>query len=206
MKTVRAENLEGSVFRLQFFAEGDSEESTDPQGGATGSEEKATTPRTYTAEELQSETDKRVTEALKTARAKWEKEWNKKMEEERSEAEKLGQLSEKERIEAELEKKQRKLEEDRASFERQKLELEVAKQLSTEGLSQDFAPFLMGKNAEESSENLKKFKGIFDATVESKVKERLSGNPPKASGGEKRSSVKGNPMISFAKGARIIKE
>ena len=94
-------------------------------------EEKAES-KTYTGEELkakiQSETDKRVTEAIKTAREKWEKE----AAEQKKEAARLAKLSQEER-EKELQAKQLKeLEATKAELNRVHLERDTIDRLSEE--------------------------------------------------------------------------
>lgn len=142
-------------------------------------------PVTYTQEEfekrLQQESDRRVTSALKTAREKWQKEYEEKLEREKSEAEELANLSATERERKKLEKERKQLESDRAAFDRDRLELQVVKELTNEGLDARFSKFLMGKDAETSNANIQSFKEVFASAVESAVKERIGGRPPQAS-------------------------
>lgn len=139
--------------------------------------------KTYTEEELktrlQSETDRRVTEALKTAQSKWQKEYEAKLEKEKSEAEKLAKMTADERAKAEFEKEREKFEKDRQKFYRDQLELETVKELSKQGLDTEFSSFLMGKDAEATNENIKLFKEKFDSAIENAVNERLKGKTPK---------------------------
>ena len=101
------EDLKGTnklVFDLQMFADGEGDTGdTGDSAGAGGEEDKPKETKTYTKDEvdklLQSETDKRVTEALKTSRAKWESEYQEKLEKEKEEVERLSKLSAKEKEE-----------------------------------------------------------------------------------------------------------
>lgn len=142
-------------------------------------------PATYTQEEfekrLQQESDRRVTSALKTAREKWQREYEEKLEREKSEAEELAKLSATERERKKLEKERKQLESDRAAFDRDRLELQVVKELANEGLDARFSKFLMGADAETSNANIQAFKEVFASAVESAVKERIGGRPPQAS-------------------------
>lgn len=139
--------------------------------------------KTYTDEELQkliqSESDKRVTQAMKTAEQKWQREYEKKLEDEKSEAEKLAKMSADERAKAQFEKEKEKFESERAKFQRDQLELETVKELGKQGLDVEFSSFLMGENAESTNENIKLFKEKFDGAVEKAVQERLKGKTPK---------------------------
>lgn len=150
-----------------------------------GSEVEKGGSRTYTEDELkaklQSETDKRVTEALKTAQSKWQKEYEEKLQKEKSEAEKLAKMTADERAKAEFEKERKKFEKDREKFYRDQLELETVKELSKQGLDTEFSSFLMGKDAEATNNNIKLFKEKFELAIENAVNERLKGKTPKTS-------------------------
>ena len=168
-------NVQGRGFKLnlQHFAEGE-------EGGESGE-------KTYTQAELdkmlQSETDKRVTEALKTAQEKWSKEYAEKLENEKKEAERLAKLSAEEREKAKFDKERKAFEDERAQFERDRLEMQVAKELANEGLDTEFASILMGADADSSMENIKTFKASFDKAVEAAVKARLAGRTPESGSG-----------------------
>lgn len=170
-------NVQGRGFKLnlQHFADGE-------EGGESGE-------KTYTQAELdkmlQSETDKRVTEALKTAQEKWSKEYAEKLENEKKEAERLAKLSAEEREKAKFDKERKEFEDERAQFERDRLEMQVAKELANEGLDTEFASFLMDTDADTSisMENIKTFKASFDKAVEAAVKARLAGRTPESGSG-----------------------
>lgn len=169
------DNTQGRGFKLnlQHFADGEE--------GGEGEE------KTYTQAELdsmlQSETDKRVTEALKTAKDKWSKEYAKRLEDEKKEAERLAKLSAEEREKAKFDKERKAFEDERAQFERDRLEMQVAKELANEGLDTEFASILMGADADTSMDNIKTFKASFDKAVEAAVKARLAGRTPESGSG-----------------------
>lgn len=168
-------NVQGRGFKLnlQHFADGE-------EGVESGE-------KTYTQAELdsmlQSETDKRVTEALKTAKDKWSKEYEEKLENEKKEAERLAKLSAEEREKAKFDKERKAFEAERAQFERDRLEMQVAKELANEGLDTEFARILMGADADSSMDNIKTFKASFNKAVEAAVKARLSGRTPESGSG-----------------------
>lgn len=168
-------NTQGRGFKLnlQHFADGE-------EGGESAE-------KTYTQAELdtmlQSETDRRVTEALKTAKDKWSKEYAEKLENEKKEAERLAKLSAEEREKAKFDKERKAFENERAQFERERLEMQVAKELANEGLDTEFASILMGADADSSMENIKTFKASFDKAVEAAVKARLAGRTPESGSG-----------------------
>lgn len=145
----------------------------------TGAEET----KTYTEEEvqamLQSETDRKTTKALQTAKDKWEAEYKAKLETEKSEAEKLAKMSEAERFNAELLKQKESFESERAQFNREKLELQTVKELSAEGLPTTFSSYVLADSAETIKDNIKNFKSMWQAEMEKAVNERLQGRTPK---------------------------
>ena len=142
-------------------------------------------PKTYTEEELQkmlqSSTDKRVTEALKTAKEKWEAEYNEKLESERSEAEKLASMSAEERAKAEFEKEKAEWLKEKSTFEKEKMKLEATKLLNSEGLPITFVDYVVGDTAEDVQENIKVFKDEWTKSLDEAVTERLKGRTPSGS-------------------------
>lgn len=154
---------------------------------ADGAEEK-----TYSQAELdakiESEADRRVTKALKTAKAEWLKEQQATLEKEKDEAVKLAKMTEAERQKAQLEKEKEVFKAEREEFLKNKLEMEVVKQLAEEGLDPRFAPFLMGADAETSADNIQTFKKAFEKAVDEEVKQRLKGKTPKSTEGSSKLS------------------
>lgn len=180
--------LKQHKMNLQLFAEpkggeGDAGNDPTPNDGADGGDG-GDPPKTFTQKDI----DEIVSKRLTREQAKWQKDFETKLETEKAEAEKLARMSADERVRAELEKEKAELKEDKAKHEKEKLTLEVRKQLSDEGLEQDFSTFLMGHDAESSLENIKTFKESFFKAVEAEVLKRLSGNGPGAGGGKPEST------------------
>ena len=192
-------NLQGLLrMNLQLLAE---DTGAGEGGGNNPPEENKPESKTYTDEELQkliqSESDKRVTQAMKTAEQKWQKEYEEKLANEKSEAEKLAKMTADERAQAKFEKEKQEFEEERAKFQRDQLELETVKELGKQGLDIEFSFFLMGENAESTNENIKLFKEKFDIAVENAATERLKGKTPKTTDNNTTISVdslKGMPI------------
>lgn len=181
--TERTKDFKGLELNLQLFAddgEGTSETPANENGEEKGSE--GAEVKTFTEEEvqarIQSESDKRVTEALKTARAKWEKEEA----EAKKEAERLQSLSQKEREEELKAKQLKELEETKAELERVYLERDTIDRLAEENVPVQFKDFLMGVDAQSTNENIKAFKEVYEAEVQRGVEERLKGKTPSAAG------------------------
>lgn len=172
---------------LQHFAEDGEGQG---EGGAAGSgegedsgqgqgENKITLTEEELLKKIESEADKKLDKALKTARAKWEEEFKAKLEEEKREAERLAKLSEKERKEEELRKREENIERRLRELERKELRADAAADLTEKGLPVSFVDFILAENAEKTLENINTFKKAFDEAVAEKVKEALAGTPPK---------------------------
>jgi hypothetical protein len=131
--------------------------------------------KTYTQEEvmalLQSETDKRVTAALKTQQKKYEKQLS------------LSKLDGSEREKAEKDNRIAELEEQLAAFHIERNKSELKSVLSSRGLSAEFADIVtISDDIEASQANIDKLDKLFKAAVKAEVEKRLAGNAPKGNG------------------------
>lgn len=130
--------------------------------------------KTYTQEEvlklLQSETDKRVSQALKTQQKKYEKQLS------------LSKLDGSEREKAEKDNRIAELEEQLAAFQIERNRSELKSVLSSRGLSAEFADIIsINDDIEASQANIDKLDKLFKAAVKAEVEKRLAGNAPKNS-------------------------
>ena len=128
--------------------------------------------KTYTQEEvmalLQSETDKRVTAALKTQQKKYEKQLS------------LSKLDGDERAKAEKDSRIAELEEQLAQFHIERNKSELKSVLSSRGLSAEFADIVnISDDIEASQANIDKLDKLFKAAVKAEVEKRLAGSAPK---------------------------
>lgn len=146
-------------------------------GIETGADEGQVETKTYTQEEvlalLQSETDKRVTAALKTQQKKYEKQLSlSKLDgDERAKAEKDNRIAELEEIVAQM------------NIERNKSELKSV--LSSRGLSAEFADIInISDDIEASQANIDALDKLFKAAVKAEVEKRLAaaGGSPRGNG------------------------
>lgn len=131
--------------------------------------------KTYTQEEvlklLQSETDKRVNQALKTQQKKYEKQLS------------LSKLDGDERAKAEKDNRIAELEEQLAQFQIEKNKSELKSVLASRGLSAEFADIIsINDDIEVSQANIDKLDKLFKAAVKAEVEKRLAGNTPKGNG------------------------
>lgn len=132
--------------------------------------------KTYTQEEvlalLQSETDKRVNQALKTQAKKYEKQLS------------LSKLDGDEREKAEKDNRIAELEERLAQYEIEKNRSELKSVLSSRGLSAEFADIIViNDDIEASQANIDKLDKLFKKAVQTEIEKRLAGNAPKGNRG-----------------------
>lgn len=142
------------------------------EGGAEGAAEEV---KTYTQEEvlalLQSESDKRVTAALKKQAQKYEKQLS------------LSKLDGSEREKAEKDNRIAELEEQLAQFHIERNKSELKSVLSSRGLSAEFADIIaISDDIEASQANIDKLDKLFKAAVKAEVEKRLAGNAPRGNG------------------------
>ena len=139
--------------------------------------------KTFTAEEvaklIQSETDKRVTAALKTQEKKYQKQLS------------LAQLDGDERAKAEKDNRIAELEEQLAKYQIEANKSELKSVLSSRGLSAEFADIInIGEDIEQAQANIDTLDKLFKAAVKAEVEKRLAGNSPKGSGGQSQPMTK----------------
>ena len=132
--------------------------------------------KTFTAEEvarlIQSETDKRVTEALKKQEKKYEKQLS------------LSKLDGDERAKAEKDNRIAELEEQLAKYQIEANKSELKSVLSSRGLSAQFADIIsIGDDIEQAQANIDTLDKLFKAAVKAEVEKRLANNSPKGNGG-----------------------
>lgn len=147
-------------------------ENQDPNNNE-GKEQEAAT---YTREEvlalIQSESDKRVAQALKTQQRKFEQKLS------------LSQLDGDEREKAEKDQKIKELEEQLAEFQIEKNRSELKSVLSSRGLSAEFADILaISDDIEAAQANIDKLDKLFKAAVKAEVEKRIGGDVPNGNGG-----------------------
>lgn len=145
------------------------------EGNQQGQQEE----KTYTEKDFQSEVDKRVTAALKTAHTKWQAEYEQKLKDEKDEAARLAKMSADERAKAEFDKRVKEFEDREAKHNAERLTFECTKQLAGENLPVEMADMLTGKDAESTKANIETFKVVFGKAVEASVTERMKGKAPK---------------------------
>ncbi|MED1602610.1 DUF4355 domain-containing protein [Alkalihalophilus marmarensis] len=176
--------------RFQYFNseggdDGGKEGGAQGAGEGQGDEKEAELPKT--PEELkkllQSNSDKRVTEALQTAKEKWQKEFEQKLETEKAEAEKLAKMSSEEKEKALLDKSKADIEAREKAIAQKELKLETINILNDRKLPISFADLLLAEDAEKTKGNVDVFEKAFREAVDVAVTDRLKSTPPTVGGG-----------------------
>lgn len=156
--------------------------------------------KTYTQDEvlamIQSESDKRVSQALKTQAKKYEKQLS------------LSKLDDDERERAEKDNRISELEQMLAQYEIEKNRSELKSVLAARGLSAEFADIVsIGEDITEAQANIDKLDKLFKAAVKAEVEKRIAGNAPRGNGGEAPAITKESAMkMSMAELSRLEKE
>ena len=156
--------------------------------------------KTYTQEEvlalLQSETDKRVNQALARQQKKFDKQLS------------LSKLDGSEREKAEKDNRIAELEEQLAQFHIERNKSELKSVLSSRGLSAEFADIIsIGDDIEAAQANIDKLDKLFKAAVRTEVEKRLGGNTPKGNGGAAPEITKETAMkMSMAELSKLERE
>jgi len=128
-------------------------------------------PLTFTQLELDNLINKRLERASKKAEIAKE------------EAEKLAKLSEADRQQALFEIDKANFAEERKLYQREKLELQVVKELSTKSLPTEFSKYLIGEDAETCMTNIKEFETKWQQAMATAIDLKIRGKTPVSGGG-----------------------
>ena len=162
---------------LQLFAEDEGTTSdnndTDDQGGSAEDDQQDNTQQqTFTQEDV----DRIVQGRLAKERRSWERQ----LEEQKTEAEKLASMSEKEKKEYQEKKRIEDLDAREAAITRRELTAQAKVQLADEGIPTELAEILNFTDADSCKKSIETVKNAFQKAVEKAVNEKLKGgNPPK---------------------------
>lgn len=127
---------------------------------------------------LQKEADRRVTEALKTARARWDRESSTKI----REAEKLGKMDEDQRNAYNLEQALKEIEQMKLDKAKAENTQETLKVLSNRSLPASLLDFVLTSDADTTLEKINSIQAIITSLVNAEVDKRLpKQGAPKAS-------------------------
>lgn len=192
---------------LQLFAEGDGAGDGDKgdkgDGKDKGEEYKAPASKEELDKLLQSETDKRVAQALKTQEDKLQKELDKKLKEAVKKAEEMSKLSVEEKEKAILAEQKIAQEAKDRELTVKQLKLDTIDSLTAQNLPLQFRDFVIGNSqtADEVNANIKNFKTLWDSELAKAVNVKLAeaGKPGGGGNGGGSSTSIGSQLAEQAK-------
>lgn len=144
-------------------------------GGGTDPSTDQQDSKTYTAEEMSAEIDRRVTAALKKA--------ERKSEEKVREAEKLAKMDADEKYRYELEQRERTIAQKEQELALAENKAECSKILASKGISADLVDFVVDADAETMQANINLLDRAFKDSVKAEVEKRLASESPKGGNG-----------------------
>ena len=188
-KNVNLGELPGGLFKINlgYFGEGESSEAESQENGNQEENQgEQQEEKTYSQKELdallQSETDKRVNQALENFKAK---DLPKLLSGAKAEAEKLAKMNADQKAEYERKQQEELLSQREAEVTRKELKIEAHKIFTEKGLPVDLLDVLKYDDAESCNQSIDALEKAFRQAVEKGVNERLKGEPPKAGGAGK---------------------
>ena len=147
--------------------------------GAGGAEKGGEGAKTFTQEDV----NRIIQDRLAKERQKWEKEFETKLTEAKTEAEKLAKMNVEQKAEYERQQREKKLAEREAEITRRELRATALETLAEKGLPKQLADILVYTDAEACQKSIENVEKVFREAVEAAVNERLKGEPPKSGGG-----------------------
>lgn len=152
------------------------------EGGAAGGEGGAATLPSFDDflkdPKNQAEFDRRVAKALDTSRTKMQADIEAKMQEARTEAEKMAKMNAEQKAQYEREKQAKELADREAAITKRELMATAKEQLAEKGLPISLASVLNYSSAEECTASIDAVGKAFQEAVEKAVNDRLAGGKP----------------------------
>ena len=140
----------------------------------------------------QSEFDKRVAKALETAKSKWETDYQAKIQEAKTEAEKLAKMNADQKAEYKKQKKLDELAKREKDITTRELRATAYETLAEKNLPKELVDILNYESAETCNKSIEAVEKAFQSAVEKAVNDKLrGGNPPKGGQGSNNQSTFG---------------
>lgn len=160
---------------LQLFAEDPGNGANTNDGGQENlntqdNDESIQEPKTFTQEDVDRIVQGRI--------AKERKSWEKHLEDQKTEAQKLENMSEKEKKEYQERKRAKELDDREAAITRRELTAVAKEQLNAAGVPADMADFIDYTDADSVNESVKRLSKAFKGAVQQSVDDRLKGKAP----------------------------
>ncbi|MFD2334680.1 DUF4355 domain-containing protein [Cohnella sp. GCM10020058] len=134
--------------------------------------------------EQQAEVDRILGERLTKAQSKWEKDFQAKLDEAKTEAEKLAKMTAEQKAQHERDKRDKDLADRENGITRRELRATALEQLAEKGLPKVLADVLVYTDADSTNKSIEAVEKAFKDAVEAGVNERLKGEPPRGAGGK----------------------
>lgn len=178
---------------LQHFADGGDGGTGDPGtgGAAGGGNETKSFDDILKDKTYQSEFDKRIAKSLETAKAKWEADAQKKIDDAKTEAEKLAKMNADEKAKFEEQKRIAELEKREKEITTRELKAQAYETLASKNLPKELIDTLVFTDAEQCNKSIEAVEKAFQTAVEKAVNEKLKGKeiPNGGSGGTDNSDI-----------------
>ncbi|MEG2654914.1 MAG: DUF4355 domain-containing protein [Clostridium sp.] len=133
----------------------------------------------------QSEFDKRLSKAQETAKAKWEAEYNSKLETAKTEAEKLAKMNADEKAKYAEEKRVEELTKREKDITTRELKAQAYETLAEKGMPKELVDILNYENADMCNKSIEAVEKAFQSAVEKAVNDKLRGKGDPKVGGQK---------------------
>ena len=160
---------------IQLFADDNSGDDSGNDDQGTGQDnqdsgEGGQETKTFTQEELDKIVQGRI--------AKERKAWEKHLEDEKTEAQKLETMSEKEKKKYQEEKRIKDLDDREAAITRRELTAQAKVQLADKGIPTELAEILILTDADSCKKSIETVEKAFQSAVEKAVEEKIKGREP----------------------------
>ena len=114
-----------------------------------------------------------VSRRLAKEKAKWEKEYNKKLEVEKAEALRLAEMDAEQRKEEEFNKRLKALEERESEIRTNELKIETIKCLQDRNLPQQFVDLVLSNDSETTLSKINLLDKLFQSSIKAEVENRI---------------------------------
>lgn len=152
---------------------------TEAETVTTGAEQ-ITLTKTELEKMLQSEADKRVNQAIKTAKSKWDSEIGSKIDSQLKDYEKKAQMTPEQLKQLDIDEKLKMLDSREKEYLRKTKEVEITSKLQEMKLSPLLTKFIYSDNMEEVEQNITTIQQLVLGMVNEEVEKRISSSKPKA--------------------------
>ncbi|MDB8574973.1 DUF4355 domain-containing protein [Turicibacter sanguinis] len=146
-------------------------------------------------ESYKSEYDKRLAQELASAKSKWETEQQRKLDAEKTEAEKMASMNAKEKEEYQQQKREKALEEREREITARELKATAYETLTEKGLPKELAEILNYTDADQCKASIDVVEKTFNSALTKAVNEKLKGTAQIPKKGDE---VKDTPLFGFS--------